>query len=291
MADLRELAVFCHKMTNALRAGFDIERALIIMQDDTHGPLGGAIKRTLGKVSRGTALSSAMRPDEEIFTPELVNCVFVTEQTGHIEKAFSRMAVIFDERMTIQRKIRQAALYPSIVLIVFVGALMAVAYVWHFLPQAIAIVAGIILVLVGIIFLRSGGAALSQKSDLAGRFVLGLPVIGKLLKKTELADFASNMSAFYDCGMPVEQGLRYSLKTLRHAALQNKIRRAADWVAEGNPLSDALQMQGIFPHDLINSLRTGEQSGNVSEMLDHIAKYYREDVRHSIDMVFTVIRQ
>ena len=42
---------------------------------------------------------------------------------------------------------------------------------------------------------------------------------------------------------------------------------------------------------MLNLPKTGEQSGNVSEMLDHIAKYYREDVRHSIDMVFTVIRQ
>ena len=40
---LRELAMFCHKMENALHAGFDIERALVVMLDEEKGVLKAAL--------------------------------------------------------------------------------------------------------------------------------------------------------------------------------------------------------------------------------------------------------
>ena len=108
MADLRQLAVFCHKMDNALHSGFDIRQALLIMQDEGSGALSKAIRHTYEGVCGGRQLHSAMRRDEEIYTQDLVNAVYVAEQTGHYEYAFSRMAKRFDAQDATRRKIRSA---------------------------------------------------------------------------------------------------------------------------------------------------------------------------------------
>ena len=291
MADLRQLAVFCHKMDNALHAGFDIKQALLVMQDDKNGALSKAIEHTYEGVCGGRQLHSAMRRDEEIYTPDLVNAVYVAEQTGHYEYAFSRMAKRFDAQESTRRKIRSAMIYPVIVLLVFTVALLAVAKVWHFLPQALMIIAGIVVVIMMFFFLKFSGDNLSRHSQIVGNVYIHIPIVGKCIMQEELADFASNMAVFYSCGEPVEKGLTYCLASIRYAVLRDKVRKAADWVRLGNPLSEALQNQGIFPPDLINSLKTGEASGNVEEMLDRIADYYRQDIQHRTDILLAILRQ
>ncbi len=283
--------MFCHKMENALHAGFDIERALVVMLDEEKGVLKAALEHTLKEVERGRQLNSAMREYEHIYTPELVNTVYISEKTGHIEHAFGRMAKHFDYQQSTRRKIRQAALYPLIVLVVFIAALFAVAAFYKALPLAVTITAGIFAVIAGFLILRYGGSALGRSNLIVGNVLIRVPLVGKLIMKSELADFADNMATFYSCGEAVESGLQYSARSIRNSALRDKVLRAASYVAKGNPLSEALQAQMIFPHELIASIRIGEESGNVDGMLEKIASYYRTDVRDRVDMLFKVVRQ
>ena len=291
MANLRQLALFCHKMENALRSGFDVRQAFLIMQDEKNGGLSRAIQNTYDGVCQGRQLHSAMRKDEMIYTPDLVNAVYVAEQTGHFDQAFGRMAKRFDERAATQRQIRSAMIYPVIVLIVFIVSLLAVAYVWHFLPQACMSIAGIFALLAGILFFKFSSDEMSRHSLIVGNVVIRLPIVGKWIMQEEMADFASNMAVFYSCGVPVEKGLEYCVQSIRYAVLRERVRRAADWVRRGNPLSEALQNEGVFPADLINHLKTGEAAGNADEMLDRIADYYRKDVQHKTAMLMTIFRQ
>ena len=68
MNEVQRLAVFCHKMTNALNSGFDIQRALLVTKENESGVLADAIDRTYKRVSNGMNLNVAMRTDEAIYT-------------------------------------------------------------------------------------------------------------------------------------------------------------------------------------------------------------------------------
>ncbi len=289
MADKQELAVFCHKMYNAIHAGFDIEKAFVVMQDDSSSSLIQAIKRTHRGITKGMRLSEAMRIDESIYTSELVDAVFVTEQTGHIEAAFDRMGRRFDAQLDTQRKIKRAATYPVIVLIVFICALLAVAKVWKFMPVAILIVCAIVGFVAALIIVPMGAKRAGQSFELVGAVLLKLPVIGPMIMKSELADFASNMSIFYSCGAEVAKGLVYSARSIRNEELRVKVLKAAQIVEKGVPLSEGMAAQGIFPPDIINALRSGEASGNVEGMLDTIEKYYRAEVKGKSDIIFSAL--
>ena len=281
--------MFCHKMHSAIHAGFDVEKAFIVMQDE-QGALNPAIIRTHKGITMGKSLSEAMRVDESSYTSELVDAVFVTEQTGHIEMAFDRMARRFDQQVDTRRKIKRAVTYPIIVLIVFICALFAVAYVYKFTPVAIMITAAIIGFVAALILVPQGAARLSRADAFAGNVLIKLPIIGSMIQKSELADFASNMAIFYSCGAEVSKGLEYSARSLRNAALKEKVHKAAKIVEKGVPLSDALSGFDIFPPDILNALRSGEASGTVDEMLLTIEKYYRAEVQGKSDIIFTIFR-
>lgn len=290
MNEVQRLAVFCHKMTNALNSGFDIERALMVTKENETGALADAIDRTLKRVLQGMNLNVAMRTDEAIYTPELVDAVYVTEQTGHVEKAFSKMAVLFDTKVTTRRRIMQASVYPVFVFCILICAVFAVSAVADHLAQAVYITGGVFAIIFLILFFFYGGKNLSRKNLIIGNVLIRLPKIGKLILKSELADFADNMAIFYDCGVPVYKALQFCSKTVRNRALKEKILRAADHVSMGNPLSEALKDQEIFPFDLVSSIKVGEKSGDVTNMLEYVANYYREDIKNSTEKMFALIR-
>ena len=291
MGRTRDLAIFCHKMEQALHAGFDIERALMVVQDEEKGLLADAIRRTCDGVRRGKSLSLSMREDETVFSSELVNLIYVTEQTGRIEYAFHRMAEKFDRKNEIEGKLKAASIYPTIVMIVFIVCLLAVAYVWKFLPQAIAGIIVMIIVIILGVMTKYSADTVSRNSKIVGNLFIKMPVIGRMILQNELADFADNMATFYACGVPVEKGLEFCASALSYEVLRDKVMKAASWVRRGNPLSQALTMQGIFPPDLLHSLKIGEESGNVDGMLMKIAEYYRLDAKNRTDMLMTIMRQ
>lgn len=291
MSKTRELAIFCHKMYQTLHAGFDLEKAFLIMQDEQPGLLNTAIKRTYDGVRRGQSLSLSMRPDELTYSSELVDMVYVTEQTGHIELAFQKMAERLDRKNEIEGKLKTASVYPIIVLVVFIIAVFAVAAVYKVLPAAIITTVIIALVITSSISAKYTADTVSKKSKIVGNLLICLPVIGKSFIQSELADFADNMAMFYACGVPIDKGLEYSAKALSTEALRDKVLKAASYVRRGNPLSAALLMQGVFPADLIGSLKIGEESGNVDGMLEKIAEYYRLEVNNRTDRLMTLIRQ
>ena len=290
MNEVQRLAVFCHKMTNALNAGFDIQRALLVTMENETGSLAHAIERTLKRVETGMNLNVAMRTDESIYTPELVDAVYVTEQTGHVEKAFSKMAVLFDTKVTTRRRIMQASIYPVFVLCILICAILAVSAVFDRLAIAAIFIAAIFGIIILILLVISSGKTLSRKNLMISNVLIKFPKIGKLILKSELADFADNMAIFYDCGVPIHKALTFCSKTVYNRSLKEKILRACDYVSMGNPLSEALNREKIFPFDLVSSIKVGEKSGDVTSMLEYVATFYREDIKNSTENMFALLR-
>jgi len=292
MTKYRELSIFCLKMYSALHAGFSVEWALEAVWEESETPrMKAAIKSTQDGVRCGKPLSSAMRSAEAVFPRELINGVYVTEQTGHIEEAFEQFSDRYDRSEDTSRKIKQAALYPMIVLVVLILAVLAVACVRKHFLEALGWIGGIVMILIFLGWLIVSGKRAGEESTLAGRILFGLPVIGPLILKEEMADLAGNLAIFYACGVLPDQALRYSARSLDHEILRVKVLCAADLVEDGNLLSEALQMQGVFPPGLIRSIRTGEVSGDLDGMLKTVEGYYRNDVRNTVDRMFAAIRQ
>jgi general secretion pathway protein F len=103
------------------------------------------------------------------------------------------------------------------------------------------------------------------------RVILGLPMIGKLVRGSESARFARTLAIMAASGVPVLESLRISSKVLVNLPMRAAVDQAGAKVREGGSLHGSLDDSGYFPPMMIQLIASGEASGNLEDMLERAA--------------------
>jgi type IV pilus assembly protein PilC len=112
------------------------------------------------------------------------------------------------------------------------------------------------------------------------------PMIGPLLVQMAMYRFASNLALLLKAGVPMLE----TLTTLGGVFQNNPIyrdalERARGRVAAGRPLAAALVETGLFASMLTNMVRTGEESGQLAQVMEQVAPYYKEKMEGLVTKV------
>jgi type II secretory pathway component PulF len=95
-----------------------------------------------------------------------------------------------------------------------------------------------------------------------------------------LVELNQELLGLVRAGLPIEQGLAYVARQARSGALRQAVERVHAAVERGSSLSDALAAEGgAFPQSYVNIVRAGERMGSLNEVLDHLLKHYRRQMR------------
>jgi type IV pilus assembly protein PilC len=231
------------------------------------------------------------------------------ERSGSLDKVLAQYVTYQKQTRSFRKKFYSALIYPSF-LLVFLVAL--VAFVITFIVPRFAMLyadlevqlpaltlfvmsfslgvkrfaALILAALVGVAFgLRA--AWISPKSRLTwDRLKFRLPVVGKLLLKFSVAEFARTMSALLQGGIPVVSALETAKDSVSSPLLSQAVALARKEVMGGRPLSASLRMTGFFPFIVMDMVEVGESTGALPGMLEALAEFFEEDV--SIDLTTLV---
>lgn len=113
-----------------------------------------------------------------------------------------------------------------------------------------------------------------QDIDLLDRI---LPV-----KKQELIVFSRQLATLLDAGLPILTGLRLASEQVHSMKFQKALQEVAQLVEQGSSLSEAFASHpDIFPPLMIGMLRSGEASGQLQEIMEHLADLLEfEDATH-----------
>ena len=118
----RDLAVFCKQFQSILHAGVTVIQALGMLGDQTENKkLRKAIVETKTLVEKGDTLAGAMRTQEGVFPNILIHMMEAGEVSGSLEVSLQRMGEHFDKDSKIKSMVKQALIYPVILLIVVIG--------------------------------------------------------------------------------------------------------------------------------------------------------------------------
>jgi type IV pilus assembly protein PilC len=71
--------------------------------------------------------------------------------------------------------------------------------------------------------------------------------------------------------------------------LKEGLENVKEYVKSGDPLSTALNKSGEFPSMVVRMVRVGEESGNLTEVLDQVAEFYTHDVDEEVQKVIAMI--
>jgi type IV pilus assembly protein PilC len=305
---LRDLAVFARQFASMTSSGLTLIRALAILEEQTVKPkFREALARIRNDVQGGTTLSTAMAQHPEHFPPLMINMIRAGEAGGFLDDALSRIAKMFESDANLRAKIKSAMTYPVIVLIFSVllgtGVIMFIVPVFEKmfkqlggdlpLPTKVLVTLShnmtwilpiMIVVTVGSIKGYRRAMQTSDKFRLkVDQTKLRLPVFGPLFTKLAISRWARNFGTLLAVGVPVIQALEVVGGTAGNAVIGGAMDDVRDVVRKGGQMSSALAKHPLFPTMVTQMMEVGEETGQITDMLEKVADYYDREVETATD--------
>jgi type IV pilus assembly protein PilC len=112
---------------------------------------------------------------------------------------------------------------------------------------------------------------------------LKLPVFGTLFTKLAISRWARNLGTLLAVGVPVIQALDIVGGTAGNAVVSEAMNDVRDAVRTGSQISVPLSRSPLFPNMVIQMLEVGEETGQITDMLDKVADFYDHEVETATD--------
>lgn len=304
---------FCRQLATMYRAGISIVESARILSEQAPGKAFRKVLQHLAEdMKGGTQLSVAAAAYPSIFSPVFINMVRAGELTGNLDVMLERLAVFYEKERNTREKVKSAMVYPIImlVLMVLVVTFMMIfvipKYVESFaslgvelpLPTRIVITISEFMQAywyVAILGLASPFLAnkLIRRSE-AGRqrldrWKLRVPVFGTLWHKQAIARFSRTFSSLFGAAIPMLQGLGIVSQVLNNDAIGKLILDMREQIRSGQPMSEYLRANWLFPPMVVQMIEAGERSGALDSMLEKIADFYEADVEAMTDRLKSLL--
>lgn len=307
-------------------AGVPLLDALGDIRDTTdNGRLRDLMSDVQRDVSDGSSLSEALEKHPKLFSNIYISLIRAGEETGDLTSSYRQLVKYLKWVDGINAKITKATRYPIIVTLVVLATItfMMMAVVpqivgflkfldlelpWFtvalintsdffvnplFKIFGIPIYGGIVVLGTPIIiffltrFLYRSSESIAYKIDAT---FLKLPVFGPLIRKITIARYTQTFAALFTSGIDVVNGLKSARQTVTNLVMIDGMKTVEGLVQSGSPLSEAFNGCGEFPSLVVRMVKVGEESGNLSPVLDQVSEFYTKDVNDAIDGMIELIQ-
>jgi general secretion pathway protein F len=121
------------------------------------------------------------------------------------------------------------------------------------------------------------------------RFMLGMPVFGRLTRGVNTARFTRTFSILTGSGVPVLEAMKISAEVIENLPMRDAVNEAAIRVSEGASISKSLEMSKLFPPMMIHLVASGEAGGRLEEMLTRAATGQEREVNGLIAALLGIL--
>lgn len=308
-----DIVMLSRQITTLFEAQVSALRAFRLLAAEARtASLGERLTEIANDIQSGATISAALSKHPKVFSPFYVNMVRAGEESGKLDETFSFLADYMDRNYEITQKARNALIYPAFILTTFVTVMILMltlvipnlaamlSDVGQQIPIYTKVVIGlseffrhyILLILVvfaaGIFFLYRYGQTKEGK-ELFSRARLELPAIGNIYKKIFLSRMADNLSTMLRSGIQILRGLEITASVVEDATYEKILTSAATDVKAGLPVSEALRKYPEIPGIVVAMMKIGEETGNMGEILETMARFYRREVNNAVDTLVGLI--
>lgn len=309
-----EINLFTRQLATLIKANIDLLRALDLIRAGTQRP---AMQRLLYKlkaqVESGQRFSYALTQHRRYFDSLFVALIQTGEQSGTLDIMLDRIANHQERTATLKQRIKKALWYPCMVMSVALSVslilILKVVPIFHELFNSLAaelpaftqwvlslsrwLQDYFLLILCSSLILPSLIIYSYHHHPKPRRhldhYSFKLPIWGALLHKSIISRFHQTLATTFAAGVPLLEALQYTAMVSNNTIYQEAVIKIHDDVASGQQLHFAMQNVQFFPQLAIQMVAIGEESGSLTEMLDHIAAHFDAEVTHSVEGLSTLL--
>ena len=307
------VAVLTQELATLLRAKLPLDRALeLLIELSPNARVRQVVTQIREQVHDGATLSAAMETQKGVFSRLYLNMVRAGEAGGAVDTVLMRLAEYMERARELRDTVTSALIYPAIllgvaglsvvVLLIFVVPQFQQMFedAGQALPFATQVVISLGEALRGYWWLMLGVILAvayyfrKQFAEPASRYrwdnrLLGVPLLGELIAKLEVARFSRTLGTLMINGVPLLTALGIVKETLTNQVLAQSMGNVAESLKQGHGLTQPLMEAPYFPKLAAHMIRVGEETGHLEEMLIQVADVYDKEVRSSIKRLLALL--
>ncbi len=308
-----ELVIFSRQLTTLIESGIPIVGALDILREQTqNGYFKDVLAVILKELKEGSSFAKAITKYPRIFPEIYVSMVEAAETSGNLPQILERLSIYLEKMSALRKKVISSLIYPAII---FTMAISATAFLvfkivptfaemYKSLGAQLPFVTQILVnfaqgvknnVIFVLIILAIAAFALKKYiSTPKGRkqydmFLIKIPVIGEVVRKVSIAQFARTFATLIKSGVAIVRSLEIVGKTSGNKVIEEAVMKSQKSIQEGIPLSHPLEESGIFPPMVVKMIAVGERTGKLEHMLNKIAQFYEEQTEAAIAALTSIL--
>ncbi|OLQ81091.1 type II secretion system protein GspF [Photobacterium proteolyticum] len=307
-----ELSLITRQLATLVQASMPLEECLKAVAEQSEKPrLKNMLLAVRSRVVEGYTLSDSMAEYPHIFDQLFRAMVAAGEKSGHLDTVLNRLADYTENRQQMRSKLQQAMIYPTMLTLVavsvvaFLLATVVPKIVDQFVQmgQQLPTITEVLLaasnfvqnwglvVLIAIVSMIMLLKAALRKPDFRlrwDRWVMGLPVIGKVARGLNTSRFARTLSICTSSAIPLLDGMKVASDVMTNTWVNKQVLEAADKVREGASLRVSLEQTKLFPPMMLHMIASGERSGELEQMLTRAADNQDRDFESLVNMALGI---
>ncbi len=120
--------------------------------------------------------------------------------------------------------------------------------------------------------------------------MMRIPVIGSLIKQSNVANIIGTLSTLLASGLPIVKSLDIISKTTGNIFFKESLIESAKEIQKGSKLSDILmKYKDLYSLTVVQMINIGEETGETSDILKKLADFYQEEVIRSAESISTIV--
>ncbi|MHC4727883.1 MAG: type II secretion system F family protein [Planctomycetota bacterium] len=302
-----EIVTFIYKFSEMYSAGLSITRSLEVLEEQSNNPaLGNIITEIRQNIENGSSLEKAFGQHRNIFSDFFCGMIEAGESGGKLSESLEMSAIYLEKRMDMRRRVRSAFTYPAVVsvvcvvvvacLIAFIVPIFSKLYKQlhvqlpgptHALVLLSSILRGywwaipfVAAALAAAIWWLLRNPIVRAKWDI---FKLRMPILGNVNRMVVVSHFMRTFGMLTSVGISPIRALDVASDVAHNHKVAGIAKEVQDSIEKGVSVGESLRKHDIFPPIIVQLALSGEEVGQVSQMLNKGADFLDKDITRMVD--------
>ena len=298
----KDLNFFLTQLSTYVKSGIPLVDSMeILSRQAKNKSIQMLYRKIVFELNKGTSFSTCLEKQGKVFPKMLINMLKTSEMTGDLTGVLDDMAAYYKQQDSNRKQIINAMTYPSVLMIFAVAVLtFVITYVvpsftsmyestdaslpsitlaimkisdfvianWYY----IVLILLIVVVILRLLYKSSRKAKYAMQS-----FVMHIPVVSDIVKYNQLVTFTGTFATLIKHDVFITDSMDILNRITDNEIYKKIINDAISNLSKGNGVSVAFKGHWAFPSTAYEMLVTGERTGKLGEMLQHVTEYYQEE--------------
>ena len=310
----KQLVQFTEELSDLLSAGVPLDTALnSIAKRSESSVISKVAGSCYDRVRDGVPLATALRVSSSSFNELYCNLVSVGEVSGALGDILKRQVRYLTTLAELKDKLATALIYPAFLVVSGIG--VSAMFVFFLIPKLRRLVesTGGSLPPVAKLMLASGDFMKANWIAILALLILAIiilvvlfqresvkrwwdekklkiPLLGKLLLTRFNVQFVETLSNLLTNGLPLVRALELVESTTPNRYIREQIVQMRSRVSEGAHLNRSMEKAGTFESGLIDMVRIGEDTGQLSSSMAKAGERLDREFGRSIERIGSVVQ-